>query len=115
MNAQLISRYQPGGDIYAQISAQYGSAGADTVAAAALTGDENAINDALVRVRYGSPLNDSTTSIFVDQITTDPTAAPLDALNKQLGNITKNIFGNPFVLVGVVAIAVGAFFYLKKK
>jgi|SRR5438876_5644881 len=108
MTNELIQRYQPGGDIYAQLETQYGRTGALLVAQAALTGDRTAITEALVRLKYGEPLDESTARIFWSQITTDPFDAPLTSLNKGLGTVFKSaglgIFRNPWVLLALAAV-----------
>jgi hypothetical protein len=107
MSADLIQRYQPGGDIYAALLSQFGKASADAIAAAALTGDETAINAAYTQAKFGEPLNDSTASIFISQLETDPFAAPAAALNSGLktaiDSAVAGIFKNPYVLAAVVA------------
>jgi hypothetical protein len=119
-----ITRYQPGGDIYATLEGQYGRNAALLISQAALTGDRDALNEAIARVRNGAKLDDSTASIFWHQVTTAPFDAPLDALNSFLGNATKSalksIVLNPYVLllfVGVAALVVFKFFptLLKKR
>ena len=105
MNQTLIQRYQAGGDIYAQLAAQYGIPGADAVAAAALTGDETQVNAALTGVKNGQPLNTSTWSIFGNQLATDPLAAPLASANNILGNSFLSFLKNPMVLLAVAGVA----------
>lgn len=107
------ARYQPGGDLFAQIAADYGAAAAARVAEAARSGDVDVVNRALSAARRGElgtpeALNESTAALFWQQITTNPLSAPLDSLNKQLGLAVWNVFKNPFVLVLVVAVV----FYL---
>lgn len=103
-----VSRYAPGGDIYQTLATSYGNAAAQKVYNAALTGDRGAITEALATVRNGPPLTDSTAEIFLQQITTDPLAAPIESLNNQVGNVFKNLLLNPFALValGVVGVIV---------
>lgn len=111
MDAQTIARYQPpAGDIYQRLVVNYGANNAANIAAAARTGDTNGeVNAAIVNAKYGAPLNESTTSIFLDQITTDPLAAPLAGANQVIGNSVLSFLRNPWVLVAAVAIL---FFYL---
>lgn len=113
------SSYARGGDYYNALSDQFGPDAANYVAQAAATGDEIALNYALSAARTskrtGTPVAlvdqtyypnaDRVTTLgnFVNQIATDPLAAPLDSLNNQLKNATKNVFGNPFVLLLVIA------------
>lgn len=99
MTQDLIDSYQRGGSIYTQIATQFGVAGADTIAAAALSGDETQINAAYSQVKNGSPLDTNTWGIFGSQLVNDPLAAPLSSLNNQLSKAVGNIFKNPFVLL----------------
>lgn len=104
-----IERYQPGGDIYNKLAAQYGTAAAQQVYQAALSNDRVAITDAIANVRSGPPLQDSTAAIFFDQLATDPLAAPLADVNKVIGNTAFSFLKNPWVLV---AIGAGVFIWL---
>ncbi len=103
MSQDLINRYQPGGDIYAALESQYGKAGADSIAAAALSGDETQINSVLVQLKYGAPLETSTLKIFGSELATDPLGAPLSSLNGFLrtivGSTLAGIVTNPWVLI----------------
>lgn len=54
--------------------------------------------------RNGTPLDTSTWSIFLDQITTDPFAAPLESANRLAGNSFLAFFKAPWV-IAVVLIA----------
>jgi hypothetical protein len=118
MEQALIDRYQNGGDIYAQLADQYGIDGADIVAEAALTGDRTKVTSALTQIKYGANLNDSTWSIFGNQLATDPLAAPLASANNVIGNSFMSLLKNPWV-VGAVAlglfIALGGFDFLKRQ
>lgn len=123
MDQATIARYNPGGDIYAQLEAQYGRPGALLIAQAATTGDRDAVNNAIERVRgHGEKLDDSTARIFWGQITTDPFDAPLSTLNKGLGTVWSSallgLLKNPWVvltLVGVVFYYAGGFRWLWAK
>jgi hypothetical protein len=118
MDETTIQRYQPGGDIYAKLAAQYGATKANAIAVAALTGDHTAINAAIVRAKYGADKNTNTAKIFVDQILTDPLAAPLENVNSVLANTIKSIFKNPWVLfsAGLIVIYLfGGFDWLKRR
>ena len=122
MNNETIQRYQPGGDIYAQLEAKYGRTGALLIAQAAQTGDRDAVNQALSRVKYGERLDDSTAQIFWRQVTTDPFDAPLASLNKGLGAVFKSaglgVLKNPWVLLAIAALvflAVGGHRWLASK
>lgn len=106
MEQALIDRYQPGGDIYARLKAQYGDAGAALVAIAAQSGDRAQVTDALDRVKYGERLNDSTLEIFLGQLATAPLDAPLDALDSAVDRIfdSKGVWLLLAVGVGVLLI-----------
>jgi hypothetical protein len=100
MDQATLQRYAPGGDIYADLQTQYGTAAANQVYAAAQTGDNNGeVAAALAQIRYGAPADTSTADAFVDQITTDPLGAPLSGLNTLLSNSIFDFFKNPAVLV----------------
>jgi hypothetical protein len=109
IDSATITRYQPGGDIYAQFEAQYGRNAALLIAQAAQTTDRTSLNEAISQVKFGAKLDDSTARIFWSQITTDPFDAPLSALNSGLGTVFGslglNILKNPWVLItGVLVI-----------
>ena len=116
MDQATINRYQQMnpdtldvGDIYASLEAQFGTDKANTIADAALSGDETKINAAIVQAKYGNALNTSTGSLFYNQITTNPLAAPLESANKLLGNTFLSFLKNPWVL-GTAALLV--FFFV---
>lgn len=115
----MNSRYQPpNGDIYLKLKSAYGKAGADSVAIADASGEPYAINDAITALKYGDKKNDSAVSIFVDQVTTDPLAAPLESANDQIGKAVANVFKNPWVLIALavfVAYQLGGFTWLRKQ
>lgn len=104
----LDPRYSPGGDIYEKLVSQYGRDGAETVYAAAKSDEKGAIANALAELKHGpAPTGSSSTlGIFLDRITTDPFAAPLESANKAITTIGNSaLFGllkNPAVLVVVV-------------
>ncbi|MDE2020067.1 MAG: hypothetical protein KGJ13_07015 [Patescibacteria group bacterium] len=102
MTADTIAAYQPGGSYYAQLSAQRGKNVADAAAAAALTGDETAINAAITQAEFGAPLDTSTASILLNQLETNPLAAPLNSL----GNLTGNTIGSIESYLGRTLISV---------
>ncbi len=104
MDQDTINRYQPGGDIYAQLQQQFGVSGANTIAAAALTGDETQINAAISTLKNGAPLNTSTASIFLNQIETNPLAAPLQSLNGVLSNTFTSFLTSPAVLATAAVV-----------
>ena len=108
MDQALINRYAPGGDIYLAIAGEHGPSAANEVYTAARTGDRAQVSESLARIRYGAPRSTSAAGLFLEQIATDPLAAPLDSLNNQLGKALWNVLRNPWVLL--LAIAVGAYF-----
>ena len=99
-----IERYQAGGDIYATLAAQYGTNAANSIAAAAATGDREQLTEAIAYVRNGAALDDSTASIFIDQLLTDPLAAPLDALDSAVKKVFDSNGIKTILLVAVVAV-----------
>lgn len=121
MDQATISRYQPGGDIYASLVSQYGTTGANIIATAARTGNRGNVTEAISQVKDGPFLPTSTAEIFATQITTDPFAAPFKSLNSGLstifGSAIANVFANPWVLlllVGLVFYFLGGFKYILK-
>jgi hypothetical protein len=112
----MAVRYAPGGDIYQTLATQYGSANADRVNQAYLTGESGAVAEELARIRFGPQSSTSTVGIFAGQMVTDPLGAPLDAANRTAGNLIGNtlsaIFRNPWVLIGL-GVA-GYYFWVKK-
>jgi len=122
MTPATIQRYQPGGDIFAELESRYGTGGALLIAQAALTGDRFAVNEAISRAKFGEKLDVSLWSNFYTQVTTDPFAAPLETANKVIGTIGSSaifgLFKNPWVLLavaGLVFYAVGGFTWLGGK
>lgn len=114
----MNARYQPGGDIYQRLVDEYGRAGADKIAAADASGGTYAVNEALASVRSGPRLNESTFSIFTQQITTDPLAAPLAAADSQIGKAVLNVFKNPWVLAALalyVFLQLGGWNYIRRQ
>ena len=111
MDTTTIARYQPGGDIYATILSQHGAAAAAQIAAAAQTGDETQINAVLAQYvgtltpDVAVPLStDTTASDFLNQIATDPLAAPLASANTLLGNTFLSFLKNPWVVLTIAAV-----------
>jgi len=112
MDSTLIARYQSGGDIYASILAQHGQTAADACAAAALTGDETQINAALAlyetaggNATVAVPMaTDTTASDFLNQIETDPLAAPLASAEKLASNSLLDFLKSPAVLLVIVLV-----------
>jgi len=107
MDAALIQRYQPNGDIYKQLAATRGVNVANAAAAAALTGDEGNVNKALVSTIYGAPLNTDKASILLNQLETNPLGAPIDAANGIIKKTFGDLVSNPLaVLTGLAVIYV---------
>lgn len=125
MTSDEIQRYQRDNDFYNALADQYGYASADFVAGEAQSGDDARLRNALSAIRSASHSGISpavidatannrptgTLGIFIDQITSDPLAAPLDAANRQLSNVVKNVVGNPMVLIVVIGIVLGLVVY----
>jgi hypothetical protein len=111
MSPSLIQEYQPGGDIYNTLAAQYGAQNANNIAQAALSGDESQVNAAIAQAQFGTPLTTSTTSIFASEIVTDPLAAPLDDLNTLIKNSVASFFGNTTVAITTFLILGGVVVY----
>lgn len=106
MDQATIQRYQPGGDIYATLVSQYGQDSANAIAAAALTGDRTVLGNAIENAK-GIPQNTGSTSTvtnFLQQITTDPLAAPLQGANNILGNSFLSVLKNPWVVATIVLV-----------
>lgn len=114
MTQALIQRYQPSGDIYETLAAQYGVGAADTIAAAAATGDERQINAALVRVKFGSDMPTNTLAIFGNQLATDPLAAPLESANNIARNSFLALLKSPWVILAVAAVIAAVIFIRRK-
>jgi hypothetical protein len=110
----VIARYQPGGDIYANLSGQYGIAPADIIAEAARTGDRFKVTDALALVRRGQPLEESTSVILIDQLITDPLAAPLAAADAGIKQIFASTTGKVVTAVAIVGLIVVVLLYIPK-
>ena len=109
MDKATINRYQPGGDLYLDYVNQYGTAAANTLATAALTGDQTQITAALSSIMFGSPLPTSTASIFLNQISSDPLAAPLADAETIASNTFVDFFKSPAILI---SLAIVLFFVL---
>ena len=104
----MNNRYAPGGDLYDELARRYGQAGADSVYRASLTGRPMDITEAIATLKAGyAKRDDSTASLFYQQITTDPFAAPLASANKGIGTIVSSallgLLKNPWVLLVLVA------------
>jgi hypothetical protein len=105
MDQTTIQRYQVGGDFYMTLAGQYGPAAANTIAAAAATGDVTKLNDALATARGDGPaLPTDTAAIFANQLATDPLAAPLASLETVTSNSIIAFLKSPAVLfvVGLI-------------
>jgi hypothetical protein len=108
MDSATIARYQPNGDFYATLVAQYGTASANAVAAAAATGDNNGeVNAALAdaRTRAGITKGEqdaSTLDALGNQLATDPLGAPLAGLNNVVGNTFFSFLKNKWVVGALV-------------
>ena len=89
--------YLPGTPAYNAVLNSQGKAAADAQLQAAIDAERNQ-----------TPLNDSTWSIFGNQLATDPLGAPIESLNGQIGKVLGDLFKNPLVLG---AIALGLFFF----
>lgn len=119
MTESTVARYQPGGDIYAEIQGQYGTQSANTLAQIVReTKESTNVSTYLGELRNGPMQNSNVASIFVGQITTDPFAAPASALNRTLsasvGSAIKGIFSNVWVLALVVFLGFLVFVYIKR-
>ncbi len=118
MDATLIARYQQGGDIFEALAAAYGDAAAQSVALAAQSGSEYQVNDALVNVKYGTPLNASLASNFWNNVATNPLGGAVSGINNQIGTLLKDILTSPWIL-GVagaaIFISLGGLDFLKEK
>ena len=123
-----LDDYLAGGTVYLAIQAKYGTDAADNIASIAYAngnaiaaGDPTSVNTALSKLARTTPANaanpvvvnatpdasaadTSTADNFIQQITTNPLAAPLDGLNNQLKKAFGDVFKNPFVLLAVVAV-----------
>lgn len=114
----LTQRYAPGGDLYAQLSGDYGANGAQRVYQAAIkaeeTGERYHIADAIGELRNSSPtLNESTLSILGSQLYNDPLGAPIDAAGNVAKAATRAALGNWGVYV-IVAVIVGGVILWRK-
>lgn len=103
-DAITVQRYQPpSGDIYLTLESQVGTVGANNIAAAAIGGDDGAIQDAIETARGIAPPKDASTfDAFVNQIETNPLGAPVDALESQLRAAAGDFLTAPLVLGAIV-------------
>ena len=111
LDAATIARYQPpNGDIYLTLQTQYGTDNANSIAQAALTGDNNGeVAAAISQAEFGNPLNTSTGQILANQLETNPLAAPLSGLETIASNSIKDFLTSPAVLLTLGAVAFFAF------
>lgn len=101
-----ITRYRPGGDIYAKLVSQYGTSNADFIARAALTGERAQLTEAIAQVRNGEALSTNTTAIFLNQLITDPLDAPADMVSKAVDNVGKALKSPvTYVVIGGLVLA----------
>lgn len=100
-----IDNWKPGGSTYQNAVSRFGQAVADAASNAAQQPGalESDVSSAIANATYGQPLTTSTTGIFLNQMTTDPLAAPLQTLNTAAGNSFMALFKSPWVL-GTLAI-----------
>lgn len=89
------SQYQPGGSIYQTLVLQYGQDSADAISAAAATGDEDAVLNAIADARGNQQKDTSTLDAFGNELI-DP-ANPYSLQNfagTYVGDITSGIASN---------------------
>lgn len=116
-------KYQRGGEYYNKLAQQFSIAAAEQIAAAARTGDQPTLNDALAVARNdGTRRDDSFYSALADQLYNEPLGAPLEQAGKVLSNtgkalgdsakrVVETATGNwGLWIVGLVVIG-AAFFY----
>lgn len=120
-----VTRYAPGGDIYSQLVSKYGKDVAAQVYNAAQNGDRASMSQILgSAIPLGQPgggsiqplMDDSITDAFIDQITSDPLQAPVDALIGKGSTGTGSLFGtttSKVILIG--GLAAIAYFALSNK
>lgn len=118
MNDSTVTRYQDGGDIYAQVKATYGTQSANTLAQIVRdTRDTVNVSNYLGELRNGPFQSSNVAEIFYEQVTTDPFSAPAESLNNALGasvgSAIKGIFSNGWVLLVAILFAVGIVLYVK--
>lgn len=106
MPPELIQRYQPGGDIFVKLSAQFGGATARVIAQAAMTGDEHQVNAAIDHAKYGADKPTSVVGILAGQSPSDWVNNSGDYWSSQINSVGFGVFLNllkkPFFLLGVV-------------
>lgn len=107
LDAATIARYQPGpppGDIYTTLQTEYGTQSANSIAAAAATGDNNGeVAAAISQAQFGNPLDTSTADALETQLSTNPLLAPTQALENQIKAAVQDLFSNPYVLIALGA------------
>ncbi len=108
---ETIAIYQEGGSAFAFFERTYNTNAAKIIAQAAATGDREVLTDAIAQVKYGTPLNDSTAELFVNQILDDPLDAPLDALDYGVNRIFDSSGVKTIVVVVVAGAVIGLIIY----
>jgi hypothetical protein len=106
-----IDNWKPGGSTYLNAVSRYGQAVADAASNAAMQPGalESDVSSAIANATYGAPLTTSTTGIFLNQLATDPLAAPLNTVNTAVGNSFMSLFKSPWVLA---LIGLSLFFWM---
>lgn len=107
LSAETIARYAPpNGDLFLSYARLYGNNGALIISNAAQAGDPTLITDAIVQVKYGARLDDSTFNALWHQLSTDPLGAPLDALSSGVKSIINSSGVQTIaIVVGVSVVA----------
>lgn len=115
ISAETIQRYQPpSGDLFQSYAALYGNNGALIIAQAATTGDPAIITDAIVRVKYGERLNESTFAALWHQLSTDPLAAPLDTFTSAVNQVLGAEGVKRVIYLGVAVVGIYFLYKLSK-
>jgi hypothetical protein len=111
MDQATIARYQPGGDLYAQIVSEYGQAAADGIAAAAATGDQNQVNNAFAQYTTSmvQPADSSLLDALGNQFTSGNVVSTATSYwgataNSWIQSVVTAITDNFFVLAVVVSV-----------
>lgn len=124
MTVKNPEKYQRGGEYYQKLAQQFSIAAAEKVAAAAATGDQPTLNDALAVARNdGYKRDDSFYSALADQLYNAPFDAPLEqagtiasntgkALGDAAKRVTATIAGNwGLWVVGLVVVGAAFVYY----
>jgi hypothetical protein len=119
MDETTILRYQVGGDLYNDYLAEYGQSSADAIAAAAETGVQVNVTNAIATAQYGAPLDTSTLGLLGSQLATDPLAAPEADASSLWSGITSFVGGLDttawFIIAALGLIAIIYFTSFLKK